>query len=165
MASDQISRVCLCCSLPLSLAASSPSAVSQENNGNSQRESSGGRAGRPSVWQARQIQRQHRERGERERETAAKRCQVTPPFAPSPRGRRCPQAKRSRRMCVIFLPTARALAPSFTNGLCLQPFKCSVIVNIQAWLGLENWIFPLDQQSEGTPVLNTNVIARRILWK
>ena len=68
-------------------------------------------------------------------------------------------------MCVIFLPIARALAPSFTNGLCLQPFKCSVIVNILSWLEFENWIFLLDQQSEGTPVLNTNVIARQILWK
>ena len=57
---------------------------------------------------------------------------------------------------VIFLPIARAFVTSFTG---LQPFKCSVIVNIQAWHEFENLIFLLDQQSEGTPVLNTNVIA------
>ena len=51
------------------------------------------------MWQARQIQRQHRER---RRETAAKRCQVTPPFAPSPRGRRSQCQAQQQDVCNIF---------------------------------------------------------------
>ena len=127
VASDQISRVCLCCSLPHSLLPlPRPSAVSQENNGNSQRESSGGAA----KCVAGQTDTAATQRGGET--AAAKRCQVTPPFTPSPRGRRSHRRAQQQDVWNIFLPIARALAPYFTNGVCLQSFKCSVIVNIQS---------------------------------